>query len=242
MAEHISWIAGLGQLNAPRVKATRNNKEASANMKFIKSLIAASALTMVATTAQAQLQNGQAYVNAGVDAFEFDSYGLSGKLGYNFNDYFGVEGQAGFGIGGDDSNSLGDLIDGAEGGGIDVGVDSYFAAFGRVKFPVTDRVEVFARGGYHFTQIGIDTGAFTFTDGTGTVRNFAATENNLDLDGFALGGGAQFMFDELNGIRLEYTFFDIEEIEDIDIDDFGDDTEFGEVGSDLWSIAYVRRF
>ena len=81
-------------------------------MKFLKIALATAVIAGFASTAAAQ-DNG-IYVNAGVDAYEFDFYTASIKVGYDFNDYIGIEGQAGFGIGDQD-------ID-----GIDVGVDNTF--------------------------------------------------------------------------------------------------------------------
>ncbi|WP_298916144.1 outer membrane beta-barrel protein [uncultured Algimonas sp.] len=205
-------------------------------MKLSAAIMTASAIALMGGTAMAQDSN--VYINAGVDSYEFDSYTLSGKIGYNFNEYFGVEGQGAFGIGGDEDAAFDQIVQGSRiQGSLSAEVDNSFAAFARVKLPINERFEVFARGGYHFTQVGFETSAFTVTT-AGTPRTIAATEDNIDFDGFAAGVGAQFMFNPLNGVRVEYTFQDVENVEDVSVDG----TDFGEFGSDVYSISYVRKF
>lgn len=149
-------------------------------MKFLKIALATTALVGFASTASAQ--DTGAYVNLGVDAIEFDAYTASVKLGYNFTEYFGVEGQAGFGI-----------ID-EEVGNLDIGVDNTFAGFGVVRFPAGNNFEIFGRLGYHATKFGVD----------------GAVNGDLDTDGFAAGVGGQYFFNGgQNGLRVEYTYLDI---------------------------------
>ena len=174
-------------------------------MKFLKAALAATALTGFAASAQAQ--DSGAYVNVGVDAVEFDAYTLSGRLGYEFNENFSVEGQGSFGIIDDDV------------AGVDVGVDSSFAAFVRGSLPVSEQFSLFARGGYHFTQFG--------ADGNGI-------DESLDIDGFAFGGGAEYMFNDMNGLRADVTFLDSQD-DDINGVDFSGTSE-------VYSLSYVRNF
>lgn len=150
-------------------------------MKFLKMALATTAIAAFASTASAQ--DSGAYVNIGVDAIEFDAYTASVKLGYNFTEYFGVEGQAGFGI-----------ID-QEVGNVDVGVDNTFAGFGIARFPVSESFELFARVGYHATKFGVS----------------GAISGDLDTDGLAAGVGGQYFYNGgPNGLRVEYTALDID--------------------------------
>jgi len=150
-------------------------------MKFLKIALATAVIAGFASTAAAQ--DSGIYVNAGVDAYEFDFYTASIKVGYDFNDYIGIEGQAGFGIGDQD-------ID-----GIDVGVDNTFAGFGVLSFPVNQDIDLFARVGYHSTQFGFS----------------GAISADLDTDGLAAGVGGQYFFNGgQNGLRVEYTLKDID--------------------------------
>ncbi len=166
-------------------------------MTFLKTILATAAIAGFATTAAAQ--DTGAYVNVGVDAVEFDAYTLSGKLGYNFTENFAVEGQAAFGIS-DDEDDDGDTA----------GVDNSFGAFVKAGLPLDGGAEIFVRGGYHFTKLGGE------IDGDDVSAN---------TDGVALGVGGQYMFGGLNGVRLEYTYFDVES-----------------VGGDIFSLSYVRKF
>jgi len=103
--------------------------------------------------------------------------------------------------------------------GFDVGVDNSFAVFVRGSLPLSEQFSVFARGGYHFTQFGVD--------GTGI-------DESLDVDGFAFGGGVEYMFDSVNGLRADVTFLDSED-NNINGADFSGTAE-------TYAITYVRKF
>lgn len=174
-------------------------------MKFIKLVLAATTLTGFAASAQAQ--DSGVYVNLGAEAVEFDSYNLTGRLGYQFTENFSVEGQGSFGVIDDDVE------------GFDVGVDNSFAAFVRGSVPLNEQFSLFARGGYHFTQFSVDGNGF---------------DEELDIDGFAFGGGVEYMFDEMNGLRADVTFLDSQ-------DDTINGVDFSGT-SDTYAISYVRKF
>ena len=189
-------------------------------MRFAKILLASVATLGFAGAAHAQVDGRGVYAGAGVDTLEFDTYGVSGKLGYNFNEYFGVEGQIGTGISEED-----DSIDGFD---IGAGLDWYGGAFGVLRAPVTEQFDIFGRAGYYFAEVDGDI--------TNTVDNIS-TDVSASTDGFALGAGVQFNFgpEGKNGIRAEYTYLDVQEIDDVDVDEF-------DLSGDLWSIGYVRKF
>lgn len=174
-------------------------------MKFLKLVLAATALTGFAASAQAQ--DSGVYVNLGAEAVEFDSYNLTGRLGYQLNENFSVEGQASFGVADDDVL------------GFDVGVDNSFAAFVRGSVPLNEQFSLFARGGYHFTQFGVE--------GQGV-------DESIDIDGFAFGGGVEYMLDGMNGVRLDATFLDSQ-------DDSINGVDFSGT-SETYAISYVRKF
>ncbi|MEP3654117.1 MAG: porin family protein [Litorimonas sp.] len=174
-------------------------------MKFLKIALAATALTGFAASAQAQ--DSGVYGNIGAEAVEFDSYNVTARLGYQISENFSVEGQGSFGVIDDDV------------AGFDVGVDNSFAAFVRGSLPLSEQFSVFARGGYHFTQFGVD--------GTGI-------DESLDVDGFAFGGGVEYMFDSVNGLRADVTFLDSED-NNINGADFSGTAE-------TYAITYVRKF
>ena len=152
-------------------------------MKFLKIALASAAIAGFASTASAQ--DGNAYINIGVDAVEFDAYTLSGKVGYKFTDMFAVEGQAAIGIIDDK-----ETIRGIE---AKAGVDSSFGVFGVIRIPTAEGLNLFGRAGYHFTQVSASAGA---------------AELSADVDGFAIGAGSEYSWDGVNGVRLEYTYLD----------------------------------
>jgi len=159
-------------------------------MKFLKIALATAAVAGFASTASAQ--DSGAYINAGIDTYEFDVFNLGGKVGYNFTENFGVEGQASFGVSSKD----------------DIKVKSAFGGFAVARMPVSEQFDLFVRGGYHSTSVGVD-----------------GISGSVSLDGFAVGGGAQFFFTENDGVRIEYTYLDA---------DGG--------SADTAGISYVRKF
>ncbi|WP_298916147.1 outer membrane beta-barrel protein [uncultured Algimonas sp.] len=154
-------------------------------MKLANIALAASVLALVAGAAQAQ--TAQPYYGVGVDAFDFDSYTLSGRLGTNFSEYIGVEGQAGIGII-DDEVTVG----GTE---VEVGVDVFAAAFLTGRYPVSPQFDLIGRAGYYYAEASAESGGVS-VDG--------------DADGLAFGAGGQYNFGPAfrNGIRVEYTNLD----------------------------------
>lgn len=155
-------------------------------MNFAKVALATILATGLATTAAAQ--DSGAYINVGVDAVEFDAYTLGGKIGYNFNDFFGIEGQAAFGIIDDTEDFFGEEFN--------VGVDSLFGGFAIARFPLAESFDVFARAGYQTTKVGASGGGESASE---------------SFDGLALGAGGQYFFTDKDGIRVEYTYLDLPE-------------------------------
>lgn len=174
-------------------------------MKLLKMALAATSLMTFAASAQAQ--DSGIYGNLGAEAVEFDSYNITARLGYQISENFSVEGQGSFGLIDDDIE------------GFDVGIDNSFAAFARASVPLSEQFSLFAKGGYHFTQFGVD--------GNGI-------DESLDLDGFAFGGGAEYMLDDVNGLRADITFLDSDD-NNIDGGDFSGTVE-------TYAITYVRKF
>ncbi len=143
---------------------------------------------------------------------------INGRIGYRFNDYIAIEGEAGFGVGGDDFNRqvpvdvLGSIVNVDTNIGIEA--DDYYIAFARGIFPVSEQFDIFARIGY-----GQATGTADVTASLGGVS--AAASVSEKADDIAYGVGVQFDFTGNDGIRADYT-----RLED----------------TDILSIAYARRF
>jgi len=145
-------------------------------MKFLKTALVMTALAGFTSTAAAQ--DSGTYVNLGVKTYEFDTYNILGRVGYNFSENFGIEGEGSFGVIGNDD------------AGIDVDTRWDLGAYVIGRLPVSEQFDLFARAGYSTVNIDVE--------GLG----------DIDADGFAVGGGIQYNLDDQNGLRLGYTYND----------------------------------
>lgn len=139
--------------------------------------------------------------NVGAESSDLDFNALNARVGARFNPYVGAEGELGIGIG-DESVAP----------GTDAKLN-YDAAAHLVGFvPITERFEILGRVGYGVTEIGVDGPGFTASE---------------DGDSLNYGVGAQYFFDDANGVRADWTRRDFQ-------DDGGE--------ADVWTLNYVRRF
>jgi len=143
---------------------------------------------------------------------------ITGRLGYRVNKYIAVEGELGFGLGGDDFDQtipvdvLGTSLN--VDSNIKLDVENYYVGFVRGIVPISDEFEVFGRVGY-----GSATGS---ADVTASVAGFTASGSEEDdISGLAYGVGGQFNFTDKDGIRADYT-----RLED----------------ANIISLSYARRF
>lgn len=149
----------------------------------MKSLHVAAALAVLAAAAPAAA--GEFYGNAGytfVDTQGVNLSALGGKLGYRFNPYVGVEGEAAFGVADDTANVLGVPVK--------LKLEDAVSGFAVGFWPVSPKLDLFARVGY------------------GNVKIKASAMGNSahgDQDGWNAGVGAQYFFTAKDGVRGEYT-------------------------------------
>lgn len=131
---------------------------------------------------------------------------INGRFGYRINKYFAVEGDAGFGIGGDSfqrtvpvtADLVGTINVDAD---ADLDVDSYFGAFARGILPVNDQFDIFVRGGY-----GTAKAKASAVGTTSLLPGFAINaEDSQTADGFAYGIGAEYHINERHGIRADFS-------------------------------------
>ncbi|MEP3889992.1 MAG: outer membrane beta-barrel protein [Hellea sp.] len=131
---------------------------------------------------------------------------VNGRLGYRVNRMLAVEGDVGFGLGGDnfqrtipvDVNPLGVVNVDAD---VDLDVKSYFGVFARGILPVSEKFDLFARAGY-----GTAKAEATATGSTALLPGFSATATeSQSSSGFAYGVGAEYHIDARHGIRIDYS-------------------------------------
>lgn len=155
-------------------------------------------------------------VDFGVE--DIDAALINGRVGYRFNDFFAVEGELGFGLGGDDFDrtipvdAFGTVVNVDANVGLDV--KNYYIGFARGILPVSEQFDIFARVGYG--------GATAEADVVASAQGFTASGSEDDnVSGFAYGVGGQYNLTEKDGIRADYTRLD---------------------ETDIISLAYSRRF
>jgi outer membrane immunogenic protein len=158
----------------------------------MKSLIAAAALTAVAAVAApAAAQDaangfygniGYTFVNA--DDLDVDLGALGAKVGYKFNPYIGVEGEAAFGV--DDDNF----------GPIKLELKHTVAAYVVGFVPVNEQFELLGRVGYGNTEV----------EASGFGGSASADDSCWNV-----GVGAQYFFTANDGVRAEYTKYGVDD-------------------------------
>ncbi len=133
--------------------------------------------------ASAQEMTAKPYINAGVTQHHTsntDTASITGRFGADFNKNFALEAEGGFGV-------TNDTVLGAK-----LKQRGDLGAYAVGKLPIDEKFSVLGRLGYHETWAQAKSGTTTVKDNNGS---------------FAAGVGAQYMFDEKNGIRGDYTRF-----------------------------------
>ncbi|HRD27663.1 MAG TPA: porin family protein [Caulobacter sp.] len=141
-------------------------------MKSLMIAAATTALSVAAVPAVSQAQEAYGTIGyANVDADDANIGAIQGRLGYRFNPYVGVEGEAAFGVNGDTI------------GGVDVDLQHEVGAYVVGFVPVTPRADLFARVGY--TSSSFDT-SLGDVDGDGVAWGVGGQYHFTDKDGVRL--------------------------------------------------------
>lgn len=123
---------------------------------------------------------GNAELSAGYTQFNGDGADLgaiTGRGTYFFNRYLGAEGEVSIGV------------DDASVGPGKVELDNSLGAFGVVRAPITERLELFGRVGYAASEFNAS------VPGLGSA--------SADVDGLAYGVGGKLFFTDKLGIRAD---------------------------------------
>ena len=195
--------------------------------KIISSSLAILSTVLLASNAAAQDSHQGLYANMGVsqlsadlDLSDLDLQGnsvdfgketakiimINARLGYRVNQYIAIEGDAGFGIGGDDFqrsipvnvNPLGVVTVDAD---ADLDVKNYFGVFARGILPVSDQFDIFVRGGYGTAKAEASAIATT-----ASLAGFSANvSDSQSTNDFAYGIGAEYHINERHGVRADFS-------------------------------------
>jgi len=123
---------------------------------------------------------------------------LTGRIGARIIPQFGVEAEGSLGF--DSDNDGPDKVE----------MKHDLTAYLVGALPMTENASLIARLGYGSTNIE--------TDGPGG-------ESDDDLEGYRYGVGAEFFFDDANGLRIDFTRINADDID-----------------ADAYTVSYVRRF
>jgi len=143
---------------------------------------------------------------------------VTGRVGAQLNRFVGVEGELSLGVVEDEDS--GEL---ALGGAVapftaTTKLNNAYAGYVVGSVPVSERIDFFGRIGLGHAEVEAEARAASL--------NLAETVS-AGGDFFALGVGGRFMFDDRNGVRADYTRYEL-------FDDGGN--------LDSVSISYVRKF
>jgi outer membrane immunogenic protein len=179
----------------------------------MKALIAASTIALLAGAAVPAIAIAQdastpsIYGNLGYSQSALEGIDLGAvqaRLGARFSPHFGVEGELGAGIAGDKTT-----VSGVQ---LKSDLDHQAAVYGVGFLPVLPNADLFVRAGY----------------GTNRVHQSAAgAAGTIDGDSWNYGVGGQYFFNDKNGVRADYTRYDLRD---------------SSANADTWSLAYVRKF
>jgi hypothetical protein len=169
-------------------------------MKTLLAAATAVSLLAIAAPASADVYGSLGYSQSQYDApVDADFDEITGRLGWGGEDkWYGAEAELSLGLGEERV------------AGVDYALTSDLSVFAVAHFNLAESFTVFGRVGYGVTRFEIKPGL------------------DVSGDGPVYGVGAQVNIGEADGLRLDYTFHDL-------------DTDFGESPS-KWTISWVRRF
>jgi outer membrane immunogenic protein len=167
---------------------------------FALAILATTAFASAPSFAQTTPSLSNTYVNGGYNALQsgrINTGTVQGRVGYKFTPNFAVEGEAG----------LGGVTDNVA--GVKLRTRGTLGAFAVASAPVAERFSLIGRAGYVQTW---------------AEAKALGIKSTSDEGSFAVGVGGQYMIDEANGIRADYTRYTKND------------------GRDGVAVSYVRKF
>jgi outer membrane immunogenic protein len=168
-------------------------------------LLAAFTLPAVADAQDASsptIYGNLGYSQSALEGIDLGS--LQARLGARFSPHFGVEGELSAGIKNDATT-----VSGVE---LKSDLDHQVAVYGVAFLPILPNADLFVRAGYGDTKVH---------------QSAAGSTGTVDGDSWNYGVGGQYFFNDKNGVRADYTRYDLRE---------------SSANADTWSLAYVRKF
>ena len=186
-------------------------------MKTLLALAAASAVAAFAAPAFAATNGSIGYSQFSISSTDVNA--ISGRFAWDMTDdassiVFGIEGEAALGIG-EQTKGTGASREASK-------LSSEFGVFGVATAPLSDNFSVFARAGYANVDI-------KNTLGTGST----ATHASYSEGGLAYGAGATWNWDDMNGMRFDYTHYDT---------NIASTASFKGYDANAWTLSLVHNF
>ncbi|MBY9066679.1 porin family protein [Hyphomonas sp. WL0036] len=154
------------------------------NIRLVAALAAAVATAPIAAAEDFQFSAGGEYLFDSADS-EFAFTGITGRGAYYFNKNVGIEGEATFGTSGADNYG---------GSGINFDLENQFGGYLVGRMPAGQSGELFGR-------VGFRAGTLSVTSDSGWFY----IDEEIDYNGFSIGGGYTHFFNKSLGLRGEVT-------------------------------------
>ena len=168
-------------------------------------LLAGAAIPAVAAaqdTSSTQIYGNLGYSQSALEGIDLGA--VQARLGARFTPHFGVEGELAAGIKGDSTTVSG--VD------LKSSLDHQAAVYGVGFLPIMPNADLFVRVGYGNNRVH---------------QSAAGATASIDGDSWNYGAGGQYFFDDKNGVRADYTRYDLRN---------------SSANADTWSVSYVRKF
>gem|GEM_PF-1442310 len=143
------------------------------------------------------LRRAYTYGSLGATMYDVDSelFGAQARFGWQSKSFFGAELEGSIGVRDEDTTIT---VGGVPLAG-NLGVDTQIAGFGVARIPVSERINLLGRVGYHRADLSGEV-----TDGV------TVTDLDFSAEGIAYGVGAEYALGRKTSVRADYTRYDFD--------------------------------